>query len=262
VALLAVLGVTLLAEPTLAQHNLQRTLTVDPSGNADFTTIQAAIDSIADNPTQRWTILIYAGVYVQSITLDGTQEDIDLVGVDRDAVVIAPTTGNGITITSGTETSRNNTIRNITINTTDGHGIEIVKGAGPGATTPKDIVIEDCVVEASGSGKKGVDGNAATEVIIESSHIQSDSDVAIEIGDDWTIRQSDINPIGVTDHFGLKCPIAKSSVVLQIARKASGVDWYTVEPLTTLIINVDFATVQPCTVNLGDSFEFGVLTSQ
>jgi len=33
--MLAVLGVTLLAEPTLAQHNLQRTLTVDPSGNVD-----------------------------------------------------------------------------------------------------------------------------------------------------------------------------------------------------------------------------------
>lgn len=59
----AALAMCLLAEPSLAQHTFQRTLTVDPSGNADFTTIQAAINSprIGSDPSTRFTVLIYPG---------------------------------------------------------------------------------------------------------------------------------------------------------------------------------------------------------
>ncbi len=57
------LAMFLLSEPAAAQHNFQRTLTVDKSGSADFTTIQAAINSlkIGFDPTVRFTVLIYPG---------------------------------------------------------------------------------------------------------------------------------------------------------------------------------------------------------
>lgn len=80
------------------------------------------------------------------------------MGVDRDAVIVAPASGNGLTIASGTESARNNTVRNLTIRTTDGHGIEISRGSGPGDQTPAEIVIEDCTIEADGEGRNGIQG--------------------------------------------------------------------------------------------------------
>jgi len=182
----------LLAEPSLAQHTLQRTLTVDPSGNADFTTIQAAINSprIGSDPTTRFTVLIYPGTYAESLTLDGTKENVDLVGVDRDAVIIAPPSGNGLTITSGTESARNNTIRNLTIRTTDGHGIEISKGSGPGDQTPAEIVIEDCTIEANGEGKDGAHGEQATDTLVAGCEIESKAGIGIRAGTRWTVARS------------------------------------------------------------------------
>ena len=182
----------LLAEPSLAQHALQRTLTVDPSRNADFTTIQAGIDSpkIGSDPTVRFTVLIYPGTYAESLTLDGTKENVDLVGVDRDAVVIAPPSGNGLTITSGTEAARHNTIGNLTIRTTDGHGIEIRKGTGPGDQTPAEIVIEDCTIEADGEGANGVHGTSAADCSILTSTISSQQSDVTSVGDRWVIDRA------------------------------------------------------------------------
>ena len=185
----------LLAEPSLAQHALQRTLTVDPSGNADFTTIQAAIDSprIGSDPSTRFTVLIYPGTYGESLTLDGTKENVDLVGVDRDAVVIAPPSGNGLTITSGTEAARHNTIGNLTIRTTDGHGIEIRKGTGPGDQTPAEIVIEDCTIEADGVGRHGISGQTSKGVSVYRADISASQSFGITTGSDWLISNSAFN---------------------------------------------------------------------
>ncbi|RMF45476.1 MAG: hypothetical protein D6751_07360 [Deltaproteobacteria bacterium] len=67
---------------------------------------------------------------------------------------------------------------------------------------------------------------------------------------------------GVTNRFGLHFPIGSASDVIQIARKASGATSYTIEPLTSLTIDVNFATVKPGTVSAGDSFQFSALASQ
>jgi len=110
--------------------------------------------------------------------------------IDRDAVIIAPTgtDENGITITSGTETSRSNTIRNLTIRTTDGHGIEIVEGTA----TPRDIVIESCVIAAAGEGKDGILGPDAEDVLVTRCDVESDTRSGIDAGDRWTIRSTSV----------------------------------------------------------------------
>jgi hypothetical protein len=144
---------------SLGQHTFERTRTVDlktegdpPVPVADFDSIQGAINAI--RPTSdKWTVLIYAGVYDENVTLPGNAHNIDLLGVDRDAVVIAPSSGTGITITSGTETTRNNVIRNLTIKPTSGHGIEIEKGGTP---VPKGILIEGVTIVAAGTDKDGL----------------------------------------------------------------------------------------------------------
>ena len=139
------------------QHNLKRTITVDPTlGAADHQTIQLGINDvrIGNDPTVRFTVLIFAGTYTENVTLGGLKENVDLVGIDRESVIINSTSaGSGIKITSGAETSRNNRIANLTIITTNGHGIEIVKGGTP---VPKDITIEGVTIHADGTGNDGI----------------------------------------------------------------------------------------------------------
>jgi hypothetical protein len=166
------------------QHAFQNTVTVDPSGNADQTTIQAAINSIGA-VTVRTTVLIYSATYAENVTLGTADENIDLVGIDRDGVIIAPSSGNGITITSGTETSRSNGIRNLTIVTTSGHGIEVVKGGTP---APKDLVFRDVTIDASGSSKAGITGVDAEVVSVLGCDIATDDGDGIVTGDEWTLR--------------------------------------------------------------------------
>jgi hypothetical protein len=154
-----------LARPVVlqAQNTLARTITVDPSGNADETSIQNAVGSnrIGSNPTVRWTVLIYAGTYAENVVLDDTKENVDLVGVDPDAVIIAPTSGDGVVIKgSGV---RNNAVRNLKIVTNDdsvsaGRGIVIAhEGAG---VNPSDITIENVTITTQEAGSTGVLGAA------------------------------------------------------------------------------------------------------
>jgi len=190
--LAAVIGFLALTSKGHAQ-TLQFTKTVDPSGNANHTTIQEAINAIGATD-DRWTVLIYAGVYAENVTLDANDKNIDLVGVDRDAVIIRPTSnGNGITITSGSETSRHNSIRNLTIDTTastnGGHGIEIIKGGTP---VPKDISIEGVTIRAGGADKKGLEGGAADTVRIVDCDFHAAAGVGVECGDRFSIINSTI----------------------------------------------------------------------
>jgi hypothetical protein len=155
--------ISLLAvEVVSAQQGYQQTKSVDKSGNADATSIGAALTAIGDDPEDRWTVLIYAGTYQESVALGAGQENIDLIGVDPGAVIIAPSSGNGVTITTGDETARNNSIRNLTIQTTSGHGIEIIRGSVPGDNAPKNITIEGVTISAAGSDKHGI---TAPEVV-------------------------------------------------------------------------------------------------
>ncbi|MEW6252150.1 MAG: pectinesterase family protein [Planctomycetota bacterium] len=193
------------AGPVSAQVTFYRTMVVDPNGNCDYTTIQDAINDntrIGSNPQEKWTILIYAGTYAESVALNDVKENIDLVGVDPDAVIIAPSSGNGITITSGAETSRNNSVRNLTIRTTSGHGIQIVKGDTP---VPKNITIDNVTIEAAGTDKHGIDGAAAQDVRVRDTTVSAAAGHGLVIGDKWSLFnvKADANDAVGTVHHGL-----------------------------------------------------------
>jgi len=152
----------------VAQHNWARTITVDPmQGAADHQTIAAAINDnrIGNDPSDRYTVLIYAGEYAENVALGRSKENVDLVGIDPDAVIIKPSSGDGITITAGGEAARNNSkaagsdkqgisapevqelrVANTKIKTANGHGIEIVKPTGGSA--PKYILLHDLTIHA------------------------------------------------------------------------------------------------------------------
>ena len=179
-------------EPARGQHDFSFTKTVDPSGRADFTTIQGAIDSITPGG-DRWTVLIYAGEYDEAVTLGADDENIDLVGIDRGSVIINATgfDTHGIVITSGTETSRNNRIANLTIKTADGIGIKIVKGGTP---VPKDIAIEGVTIDAKGPGNNGIEGSVADTVRIFDCKITSQKGLAINRGKNFDIVHTVLSP--------------------------------------------------------------------
>jgi len=183
-----------------AQPNttFDRTATVDPSGNADFTCIQAAIENIRDNRSsvdEVWTVFIYADEYVidsnnqsacQPIVLDGDSENINIIGADRDGVVIDVRSADiGIRIVSGTETSRNNAIRNLTIKTSDGHGIRIERGAG--GEPPAAIVIDNVTIEAAGSDQQGVSASEVRDLTISDSSVSSSRGTALDLDDAGTV---------------------------------------------------------------------------
>jgi len=173
------------ADLAVGQAQLHRTLVVDKSDNYDHTSIQSAINDnrIGSDPSERWTILIYAGTYdTEAITLDDTQENIDLVGVDRDAVIIKPPTGYDAITIEGFG-ARNNSIRNLTIQTTSGHGIEIVKGGGGSDKTPKAITIEGVTIEANGTGKDGISASAVQKLYVRDCDITANGRHGIGIAD-------------------------------------------------------------------------------
>ncbi len=167
----------------------QRTILVDPdhgvSGNiSDAGTIKDAIEIILDEPSHEqfhWTVLVNPGEYTISdsgdaIELGGTAENISIVGVNPESCIINVTASGvpGIKITSGTEHVRNNAIRNLTVKTASGHGIEIVKGSGQNDKTPKGITIENCIIRADGTGGRGIEVHTAEDLFVLRSQIRSD----------------------------------------------------------------------------------------
>ncbi len=203
------MGLAALAGVSLVhgQHAFERTKTVDlktvgdpPEPVADFDNIQDAIGACTEDG-DKWTVLIYPGEYelTEPLTLDGADENIDLVGIDREAVIISVTgtDKHGIVITSGTETARNNSIRNLTIKTTNGHGIEIVKGGTP---VPENITIEGVTIEANGEGKHGIEGSAADTVRITDCKIAADGHGAsgIRVGHNFEIIGSIVSAAGTS----------------------------------------------------------------
>jgi hypothetical protein len=155
---LAVLALCLAAPAAIAQHSFSRTLTVDPSGNADYTTIQAAVNAIVSAlPPVRQTILIYPGTYAEAVTIGAGKDHIDLVGIDRDAVIIAPPADTDAITIKGTG-ARHNTIRNLTIVTDDdttgeGRGIVIQDNA---SSPPTDIEISGVTIQIDGANSEAI----------------------------------------------------------------------------------------------------------
>jgi len=156
----AILGVlwTSVSPSALAQEpDFRFTKIVDINGNPDanYAEIQEAIDAIGTpGATEHWVVLIYPGTYTidesaELIHLNDADERISLVGIDRESVIIDVTIiGSGIKITTGDESTRDCTISNLTIRTSGGHGIEIVKGSGGNDKVPKNITIENVTIQA------------------------------------------------------------------------------------------------------------------
>ncbi len=198
-----------------AQHNFSRTFTVDPSGNADYTTIQAAINAIVPaNPAVQQTILIYPGTYAEALTLGAARDHVELRGVDRDAVIISvPMDSDGITIQGNGD--RANTIENLTIIAPDddtpdkGRGIVIKDngGAAPsnirivgvrietaGDTSPaldfedacSDIEIREVFIRTTGVNAASIDGRLGSNVQVMDCNSSTD-DGRLKPGDNWLI---------------------------------------------------------------------------
>ena len=142
----------------LAQHNYARTFVVDPSGNGDFTTIQSAIDSINPIvPPGRQAIVINAGLYAEAVLLN--KPLLDLVGVDRDSVVVQPPPDTDA-ITIRGDGVRGNTIANLTILTDDdtideGRGIVIEHNTG--SSEPSDIEVRDVFIRCAGRDSPAIE---------------------------------------------------------------------------------------------------------
>jgi len=175
----------------MADSDFTRTLVVDPSSSdADYASIGAAISALSA-PSERWTILIYGGTYEEEVALDGASTaNIDLIGVG--GVTIVPDSGYpGITITGGTESARNNTIRNLRIVSSSAHGVEIVKGTGQVDHAPTSVTIEDVTIRTSGSGASGIYADLAVELALRRCDVQSE-DTAVTLSEvtDATVEAS------------------------------------------------------------------------
>lgn len=154
-----------------AQSDFKFTRTVDPQVNgwADFETIQEAIDNITPQAGERWTVLIYAGVYEETITLVNAKAGINLVGVDPDAVIIKPLEGQNGVIIDGVGV-RNNTIRNLTIHIRDKTGTGdnldgiLIKRTLSG-DDPSDITIENVTINLDADTSRAIRASVPTSNI-------------------------------------------------------------------------------------------------
>jgi len=169
--------------------NFAHAVVVDPNGtnaNADFTSINQAIPEARDRrPTSgRATVVVNPGIYQENVLLGADDHRIDLVGVDRDACIIAPSTGVGLTIESGIVSPRDHMIQGLTILTGDtpaaSHGIEIKQGSG--GSVPKGITIKDCKVSAPGTQACGILAADADDLMIDGCTVQSPNFKAMRFG--------------------------------------------------------------------------------
>lgn len=137
------------------------TKTVDPTqGAADFQTISGAVGDI-DDPDEKWTVLVFAGTCVENVTLGPDKQNIDIVGVDPDAVIIAPPAGSDAITIQG-DGQRNNTIRNLTIITAGGRsGIVIRQQTSNG--NPGAVAIDGVRIRATSGASTGVRIEAAAD---------------------------------------------------------------------------------------------------
>jgi hypothetical protein len=175
-AISTVIAFMLGSNAALASPNLARTYVVDKgtTGLKDYLTIQEAVDAVP-SAAPRWTVLVYAGTYAESVTLDGPEtRNIDIVGVG--GVVISPPSGSpGIKIVGRTETTRMNSIRNVMIEAQGAHGIEIVKGDGPSDDPPAEMVLSEVRIDATGSLRDGLHAEEAIALDVRSCTLTGES---------------------------------------------------------------------------------------
>ncbi len=151
---------------TLSGDGIQkgRLVTVAKSGG-DFSTIQAAIDSITDSgPTKPYVILVYPGIYEEQVTL--SKSYISIVGIQPNGVKITEAQNSGVIIkyqssgsgddlmtmwikSGGSTDLKGITIANLTIINTQSLGVGAEQAAldiGRGDTYPRahEILVKNC----------------------------------------------------------------------------------------------------------------------
>ncbi|MCH8275098.1 MAG: right-handed parallel beta-helix repeat-containing protein [Armatimonadetes bacterium] len=188
----AIIAALSVAGAAHAQTDLFRTKVVDKTGNptiTDFATIQEAVDDVPITPGERWTILIYPGTYDEELALPLGKE-IDLVGVDREAVIIAPlnTIQSAAILCSGKNSIRNLTLRpsnnngirlvsdcevkNVTVDVSSGTARDgIILGAA-GAAVHR-VSIERCIVKARQRAIWDRE-DLSTDIVVRDCHLETD----------------------------------------------------------------------------------------
>ena len=63
-------------------------MVVDASGSGDFETVQAALDNVPANSSNRTLIFIKAGVYTEKVWVKSTKTNVSLIGEDAETVLI------------------------------------------------------------------------------------------------------------------------------------------------------------------------------
>jgi hypothetical protein len=154
----ALLAASFALSPAMAAGPVHhRTLIVDPQGtpDANFETISDAITDISPQGNDVWTILIYAGEYDETLTLGLGKKYINLVGVDPEAVIIAPSSGAAITISGSGD--RENHISNLTVKPANGDGI-VLGSACSLTNVTVEVDGENTAVKADGKSDINISG--------------------------------------------------------------------------------------------------------
>lgn len=184
-----------------ARSQTTRTKTVDPqSGRADYQKISDALNDIAANPSVRWTILVYAGTYSDSLSFTN-KENVDIVGADREAVIISTT----ITL------AHDNSLRNLTVKPSSGDAI----------TMGADCLVDNVIVQPT-SGKGIV---MADDCIVSNSVVKPVAGRGIEVDDDCTVLNTSVTTSGSSDdgiYVGAKNRVTIDGCIVNSVFKSIG----------------------------------------
>lgn len=63
-------------------------MVVDATGNGDYTSIQAALDKVPSNSSNRTLIFIKSGTYTEKVWVKSTQTNVSLIGENAESVII------------------------------------------------------------------------------------------------------------------------------------------------------------------------------
>lgn len=135
-----------------AGDTFEKTFTISPSGNADYTTIQAALTA---NPTQYCLFLVYPGVYTGD-TIYYTANNQSVIGMDNSTTqIIGQVDTNVVNFAAYTGCVLNRLTVKITGATS---AIATIKG------TTGNIIINDCTIEMTNASVNSVAQPSCIEI--------------------------------------------------------------------------------------------------
>jgi len=85
-------GKEIVNEPFVSKSSLNNMLIVDKNGNGDFKTIQAAVNAANDSLSNPVTIIVYPGIYLESVYVGGGRF-LSIIGINKKECIIKSTSG-------------------------------------------------------------------------------------------------------------------------------------------------------------------------